>query len=446
MEDGPRFATVGAARVAYQTHGEGDLDIVYSPGLASHLDMTLQQHRYRRYIESLGRFGRVVRFDRRGTGISDPAPPAPVESWELWSEDLGAVLDDTGSEHAAIIATNDAGGAATLFAATYPERVRALVLFNTTSRFSAGPGYAEGHPPEVAQVVADAVRSTWGTDDSVGLLAPSLAADAGFRRWYTQFQRAASSPTAMADSMARVLRMDARHVLPEVRCPVLVIHRSEYAMVPVSQARYVVEHLPAATFLEVPGADAPIYTQGTKEIVDQIGAFLGRTPRPPADDRQFSTVLFTDIVSSTGRAAEVGDQVWHQLLDEHDAVTRSAVLAHDGRLIKSTGDGALVTFDAPSRAVRCADEIRTSVRGVGLDVRIGLHAGPVVVRQDGDVGGLAVHAAARVMSKAGPGEVWVSSGVAGLITDPDIELRDRGTHELKGLPEEQQLFSVAVAA
>lgn len=446
MSDGPVFASVEGSRVAYQVHGDGDLDIAYSPGLASHLDMTLEQPRYRRYVEALGRYGRVIRFDRRGTGISDPAPTESPESWELWADDLGAVLDDAGSAHAAIIATNDAGGAAMLFAATNPERVRALVLFNTTSRFTVAPDYPEGHPDEVAQFVTGTIRSTWGTDDSVGLLAPSLVADEPFRRWYTRFQRAASSPTMMAENMSRLLRMDARHVLPEIQCPVLVIHRADYGMVPAQQARYMVTRSPNATYLEVPGGDAPIYTQGMEPIVQEIGAFLGRTPRPPADDRQFSTVLFTDIVASTKRAAEVGDHAWHRLLDDHDATTRSAVLAHGGRFIKSTGDGALATFDAASRAIRCARAIRDGVRTIGLDVRVGLHAGPILVRQDGDVGGLAVNAASRVMAKAGSGELWVSGSVAGLVTDPDVTFVDRGPHELKGVPAEQQLFTVAFAA
>lgn len=445
MSEGPTFASVSGSRVAYQTHGDGDLDIAYSPGLASHLDMTFEQPRYRRYVESLGRYGRVIRFDRRGTGISDPAPTESPEAWELWADDLGAVLDDAESAHAAIIATNDAGGAAMLFAASHPERVQALVLFNTSSRFTVASDYSEGHPPEVAELVSNAIRSIWGTEDSVGLLAPSLIADESFRRWYTRFQRAASSPTTMADSMSRLLRMDARHVLPEIQCPTLVIHRTDYGPIPTAQARYMATHIPNAAYLEVPGADAPIYTQGTEAMVEQIGAFLGRNPRPLADDREFATVLFTDIVSSTQRAADEGDHAWHRLIDEHDAVTSSAVMAHGGRFIKSTGDGALATFGASSRAIHCARAIRNGVRAVGLSVRVGLHAGPVIMRQDGDVSGLAVHAAARVMSKAGPGELWVSSSVAGLVTDPDITFVERGIHELRGVPGEHPLFSVIIA-
>ncbi len=443
MGNGPSFVSVGGARVAYEVHagGEGP-DIVYSPGLASHLDMTYEQPRYRRYIEMLCRYSRVIRFDRRGTGISDPAPADAAESFELWADDLGAILDDSGSKSAAIIATNDAGGAAMLFAAAHPERVRALVLFNTTARFTETEGYPQGHPPGVAEMVIGAFRTTWGTDDSVGLLAPSLAADEPFRRWYTRFQRAAGSPAAMAENVARVLQMDARHVLPEIQCPTLVVHRSDYGTIPAPQARYMAEQIPNASYLEVPGADAPIYTQGTEHMVRAIGEFVGAEPRPRADDRHFATVLFTDIVSSTSLAAKLGDQAWHEVLEDHDSATREAVLAHGGRYIKSTGDGALATFDAPSRAIRCAQAIRVRVQPIGIDVRAGLHAGPLLIRQDGDIGGLAVHAAARVLSCADAGELWVSESVARLVTDPDIEFRDRGTRELRGVPGDQQLLSV----
>lgn len=446
MGSGPQFATVEGSRVAYEVHGEDDLDIVYSPGLASHLDMTMEQPRYRHYIESLGRFGRVIRFDRRGTGISDPAPEERSESWEIWLDDLRAVLDAAGSEHTAILATNDAGGAAMLFAATFPERVRALVLFNTSAMFIQAPDYPAGHPAEVAPFIADGLRAIWGTEDSIGVLAPSLVADEPFRLWYSRFQRAASSPAAMAESMTRLMRMDARHVLAEIQCPTLVIHRTDYGTIPIEHGRYLAEHISTATFLEVAGADAPLYTQGMEPMVDAIGAFLGKSPHPEVDDRQFATVLFTDIVSSTERAAQVGDHAWHRLLDAHDSATQAAVRTCGGKFIKSTGDGILATFSSPSRAIECAQAINAGVLAVGLEVRVGLHAGPIVIRHDGDIGGLAVHAAARVMSKAGAGELWVSGSIVGLVTDPDIPFADRGSYELKGVPGQQQLFSLTLTA
>jgi len=443
MSDGPEFASVNGARVAYETHGAGDLDIAYSPGVASHLDMAMELPRYRHFVDSLAHFGRVIRFDRRGTGISDPAPPGSGESWEVWADDLRAVLDATSSRETAIISTNDAGGAALLFAATHPERVRALVLFNTSAKFTRAPDYPEGHPPEVAQTVVDTVRSAWGTEESIELLAPSQVGDEPFRRWYPRFQRAAISPTAMAETMELVLRMDARHVLAEVQCPTLVIHRSGYGVIPPAQGEYIAAHIPGGTFLPVPGADAVLITDGLDTIVDAIGGFLGRSPAPETDDRLFATVLFTDIVSSTERAAALGDHAWHRMLDEHDAATRAAVRAYGGRFIKSTGDGVLATFDAPSRAIQCAHDIHVRVRDLGLEVRVGLHAGPILVRHDGDIGGLAVHAAARVMARAGAGQVWVSNSIAGLVTDSAFTFASRGLFDLKGVPGPQELFSVA---
>ena len=446
MTDGPEFASVDGARVAYETHGEGDLDIAYSPGVASHLDMAMELPRYRHFVESLNRFGRVIRFDRRGTGISDPTPPDSGESWEIWADDLRAVLDATSSSETAIVSTNEAGGAALLFAATHPERVRALVLFNTSSKFTLAPDYPQGHTPEVAQAVVDTVRTVWGTEQSVELLAPSQIGDEPFRRWYPRFQRAAISPTAMAETMDRVLRMDARHVLAEVQCPTLVIHRSDYGVIPPAQGKYIADQVPNGTFLTVPGADAVLITEGLETIVDAIGGFLGRSPVTETDDRQFSTVLFTDIVASTERAATLGDQAWHRVLDAHDGAARAAVQAAGGRFIKSTGDGVLATFNAPSRAIQCARDIHLRVRTLGLEVRVGLHAGPVLVRHDGDIGGLAVHAAARVMAQAGAGELWVSSSIVGLVTGSAFAFTPRGLFDLKGVPGPHELFSTTLCS
>lgn len=442
MSQGPKFVDVNGARVGYEIHGSGDVDIIYSSGLASHLDMLMEQPRYRRFLGDLTRFGRVIRFDRRGSGISDPAPEGMADSWELWVDDLSAVLDAVGSKHAAIFASNDAGAPAMLFAATYPSRTQALILFNTSARFTAAPGYAEGNPPSVTSMVTDALRNHWGTDAGVAMLTPSLASDEPFSRWYARFQRAALSPTAMAESVSAILRMDVRHVLGEIQCPTLVIHRSEYATIPKSQGEFLAAGIPDAKFLEMPGADAAIWAQNVDGAVWAIGELLGKSSQPLDDGRQFSTVLFTDIVSSTERAATEGDAAWHRLLDSHDVASRSAVARHGGRFIKSTGDGVLATFTSPSQALPAASALLEAAHSVGLEVRIGLHAGSVTSRHDGDLSGLAVHAAARVMSLAGSGEVWVSEAVTNLLTDRGVELVEKGIHQLKGMPEPVALFEV----
>lgn len=442
---GIRYTSVRSARVAFETHGHGDLDIVYSPGLASHLDLTMEQPRYRRYVEHLCAYGRVIRFDRRGTGVSDPVPADCTENWEMWADDLSAVLDAVGSKQTVVLATNDAGPAGILFAATQPERTRALVLFNTTARFAAGPDYPEGHPPGAADFVVEVLRTVWGTEDSVAVLAPSLEADVSFRRWYARFQRAACPPAEMAENMARLFRMDARHVLPEVRCPTLVLHRERYGTVPPDQGRYLAEHIPRADFALLPGADAMIYTEDTQEILSRIGLFLGRAPQPVSGGDAFATVLFTDIVGSTDLAVALGDHAWHTLLDTHDALVRDVVAGEGGLLIKTTGDGVLATFDSPSRAIRCARAIGLRVLELGIEVRAGLHAGAIVRRPDGDVAGVAVHIAARVLAIAEPGEVLITAGVCDLLTADAMITTDRGAHRLKGIPEPQHIHAVVAA-
>lgn len=446
MDGDVQFTQVGSARVGYAVHGVSDLDIVYAPGLASHLDLTLEQPRYRQGIEALSRFGRVVRFDRRGTGVSDPAPASAEESWELWVDDLGAVLEAVGSTRAVIIGANDAGPPAILFSATHPQLVSALVVFNSTARFTAAHDYPAGHPPEVADLVVKALTEAWGTESSTDLLVPSLAADEPFRRWYARFQRAACTPAEMAANMARILRMDARSVLPQVQCPTLVIHREGYSTLPEAQSRALADGIPGAEFLSVPGADAPMYTQGTTEIVDRIGDFIGRSPSAVPDDQVFRTVLFTDIVSSTERAVELGDSAWGRLIVAYDALALEEVAKAGGSVIKGTGDGTLAIFEAPARGLRSLLEIKARAAELGIGVRGGLHAGPISMRMDGDISGVAVNAAARVLALGNGDEVLVSESVADLVTGDEFTFSPWGERELKGLPGTWRIFEADRAA
>lgn len=443
MDADVQFAAVGSARVGYCVHGQGDIDIVYAPGLASHLDLTLEQPRYRRYIESLQQFGRVIRFDRRGTGVSDPAPADAEESWEMWTEDLAGVLAAAGSRRVAIIAANDAGPAAILFAAQHPDSMHGLVLFNTTARFLAGDGYPEGHPPAVGTQVTELLRATWGSDAGAAALAPSLAADEGFRRWYQRFQRGACSPGAMAASMQRLFRLDVRSALPEVQCPTLVLHRSQYALLPVSHAEAIAQGIPGARLEILSGTDAPIYTQNMHDIVARIGRFLGTSAPCAEDGRLFRVILFTDIVSSTERLVAVGDREWSELLDAHDTVVRETLALHQGQVIEISGDGVVATFGAPTRALRCVEELRARLRPLGMDLRAGLHAGPVVLRDDGRISGVAVHVAARIQAQALRGQTLVSESLAALVTGEEFSFSEWGRRALKGLPGEWGIKRVA---
>ena len=332
-----------------------------------------------------------------------------------------------------------------LFAASHPELVHSLVLFNTTTRFTAADEYPQGHDPDIAELVVGALADTWGTEAASDLLAPSMAADVQFRRWYARFQRGACQPAAMADTLGRILRMDVRHVLPSVRCPTLVLHRTDYGTLTIPHSTYMAEHVIDGTFEEVPGSDAMIYTEHTAEIVERIGRFLGQTPAPAADHRVMATLMFTDIVGSTDRAVALGDHEWHRLLDEHDRTTRAVLHHHGGRLVKSTGDGILATFDAPSRGIRCALELRSRLAELGIEVRTGLHAGEMTVRVDGDIAGVAVHAAARVMAAAPNGGIVVSSSVHDLVSADDLRFTDLGARDLKGIPQPIRLHSVDVA-
>jgi class 3 adenylate cyclase len=345
-----------------------------------------------------------------------------------------------------VIAANDAGAPAILYSATHPQRVAALVLFNSSARFSAAEDYPAGHPPEVADMVLHALTDVWGTERSADLLAPSLAADEPFRRWYARFQRGACTPGEMAANMARILQMDARAVLPQVQCPTLVLHRKGYTTLPEAQSRALADGIPGAEFVSVPGADAMLYTQGTADIVAKIGEFIGRAPTATPDDRVFRTVLFTDIVSSTERAVEMGDSDWSRLIQAHDDVAHQEVAKAGGRVIKGTGDGTLAIFEAPTRALRCVLDIKERTAELGIGVRGGLHAGPISQRADGDISGLAVNAAARVLGLADGDEVLVSDAVADLVTADEFRFSPWGERELKGLPGRWTILEVNRAA
>jgi class 3 adenylate cyclase len=330
---------------------------------------------------------------------------------------------------------------AMLFAATRPERTSALVLVNTSAKWVAADDYPIGIPLQVAQAIVAQIDQLWGTEALVGMWAASRAGDERFRRWSTKYQRAMASPRTIQAFNRVSLEIDARPVLPLVQAPTLVLARRDFPVVPIEHARYLAERLPQAKLVELPGADALLCWETPDLALDLVEQFLAGVRRAPEPTRVLSTVLFTDIVGSTQRAGQLGDRRWRQVLHVHDELTRRVVEEFHGQLVKTTGDGILATFDGPGRAIRCAAALRDELRGIGLQIRAGLHTGEVELR-DGDIGGIGVHIAARIIAAAQTGEILTSRTVRDLVVGSDIAAEDRGTHALKGIDGSWQLFAI----
>jgi class 3 adenylate cyclase len=435
-----RYVAVGDADVAYQVVGEGPPDLLYFYGLGTQLDLLWDMPEGADYMRRLASFCRLILFDRRGTGASDPVDLAALPTWETWSEDLGAVLDTVGSRRAALFAALDSGPIAILYAATHPERVSALILFNSTARYMAAEDYPIGVIPEEIDAVVETIGSLWGTPDLFRAINPNRADDVDTTRLRSKMARAAATPRSAKVQYDYLMRHeDVRQFLPLVQAPTLIFHTNN-PLVPIAHGRYLAEHVPDASLIELPGGDLNI-DDFSRTFTDAIGEFL-TGERPVLEiDRILTTVLFTDIVGSTELAVSLGDQRWRELLDAHDRRVRDQIKRHRGREINTTGDGFFVTFDGPARAIRCAQSIIEMTHQLDLDLRVGLHTGECEVRGD-DLGGLAVHIAARVGSLAEPGEVLVSGTVRDLVGGSGIDFLERGEHELKGVPGSWKLFAV----
>jgi class 3 adenylate cyclase len=386
------------------------------------------------FYRRLASFARVIHFDRRGTGGSDAAPVDARPPWELYAEELTAVLDAAEAERAAILAMFDVGPMAISFAATRLQRTAALILANTSARHLADDDYPIGIPPEAAEAMRAGMEAYWGTEELVRLLVPSRADDERFRRWHAKLQRATASPQTVQTFIHASYAVDARPMLPLVQAPTLVLHRREFGLVPIEHGRYLAERVPDATLVELPGADGPLVWETPELALDAIQEFLTGVRRAVAPDQTLATVLFTDIVASTQRAGQVGDRRWRELLELHDQTARRWVEAFHGTLVKTTGDGILATFDSPARAIRCAAALGEDLRGLGIQIGAGLHTGEIELRHGdvGDVGGMGVHIAARVMAAAGPGDILVSRTVHDLVVGSGIVLRDRGVAPAEG--------------
>jgi class 3 adenylate cyclase len=441
MEPETRYASVDRARVAYQALGEGPLDLVITEGTFGSVDLGWEDPMVAAWNRRLASFSRLILFDRRGSGASDPLPIDDLPSWESYIGDLTAVMDAAGSQRAAVMGTFDAGPTAMLFAASRPERTVALVLANTAARLLRSDDYPIGAPAEKVQEVRDRIERTWGTEEQVDMQVPSRASDPQFRRWFARYTRSIAGPTAVSAYVNAMVNTDARSVLSSIRMPTLILHRIDYPWFRLEHARYLAQHIEGAKLLELPGADGPLPWEGADVALDAIEELLTGTLRGPDTTRAVTTLLFTDIVRSTERATQLGDERWRELLTLHDDAAHRVTASFGGRIVKTTGDGILATFDGPRRAIRASAALRRDFRRIGLEVRIGIHTGEVE-RRGGDVSGVAVHIAARVMAVAGEGEVLVSRTVRDLIVGSEIELEERGAHQLKGIAGEWLLYAV----
>jgi class 3 adenylate cyclase/alpha-beta hydrolase superfamily lysophospholipase len=432
---------VSDADVAYQVIGDGPIDLLYFHGLGSHFEHFWDMPIYAEFLSRLASFSRLILFDRRGTGGSDRLPNKLFPTWEEWTDDVGAVLDAAGSNRTAVFAAGDAGPIAILFAAMHPERVSGLVLFNTTARFVAAFDYPVGMPAEAVDFLVEGVSQIWGTVDAVRAANPDRAGDPEFLDHLARQFRSAATPHTAAAQFNYIWRsLDVRQALPLVCVPTLILHVRDNPMIPVEQGRYLADHIVGATLVELPGRDFAAVSSGNAILIE-VAEFLTGEHLPLEIERILTTVLFTDIVGSTERAASLGDNAWRSLLDAHDRSIRQQLRRFRGREINTTGDGFVACFDGPARAIRCALAIVEATRHLGIDLRLGLHTGECEVRDD-NLGGLAVHIAARVSSLCGPGEVLVSGTVRDLVVGSGIEFTDLGNHDLKGVPGTWKLFAV----
>jgi class 3 adenylate cyclase len=428
-----RYALNGDLRVAYRASREGPRDIVYVPNWFTNCEVVPELPSLQGWVEAMTSLGRLIFFDQPGTGASDPVTPDAMPTLEQWADSITAVLDDLGSSEAVLVASDASFATSALFAATHPSRTTALVVLD---------GFADaGDTPLVQDETKAATVRLWGSGKIQHLVNPDMPWNDEIRASWARMERLAASPRTVSLVRSLAMGVDVRAVLPTVRVPTLVVQHADDVIIPPAKGKYIAEHIPDAKYVEVPGRNWYHIVEPWRSSFLEIAEFLTGEQAEVADDRVLATVLFTDIVDSTRRAAQMGDRDWRALLDAHDAVVRAQLARFRGREVNTSGDSFLATFDGPQRAIRCAMAIRDAVQALGIEVRAGLHTGECEIRGD-DIGGIAVHIGARVSALAGPNEVLVSSTLRDLVIGSGIAFDDRGTHELKGVPGEWRLFAV----
>jgi class 3 adenylate cyclase len=435
-----RYAQSGSLQIAYQVVGDGPVDLLFSPWWWNNLDTQWDDPLVAAFLERLASFSRLILFDQRGVGLSDPVPLAELPTLEQWMDDMRVVLDAVGSSRAAVLGHGDGGLVSILFAATFPERTSALVLVDSCARLRQDGDYS-GWLDEGVEFFLHEFGTTWGSGALIAFLAPDLVGDAGFLERLARAERLSVSPTAAVAIQRVILDSDVRGALPTVSAPTLVLHRKDNTYAPAVWGRYLAAHIGGARYVELPGGQHLYWLGATTALLDEVEEFLTGQRNHVRTERVLATVLFSDIVGSTELAARLGDREWGELLGRFRSTVRSHLERFRGREINTRGDDFLATFDGPARAIRCAHAITQAGGALGVAIRSGLHTGEVELIDDDDIGGIAVHIGARVSAIAQSGEVLVSRTVVDLVAGSGITFDDRGEHELKGVPGSWRLFS-----
>lgn len=439
-----RYARSGDLHIAYMVAGQGPPDIVYIPNWTGNVEIIWEGKPFGRLIRRLSTLGRVIMFDQPGNGLSDPVPLGDLPTMEQWMDDVRIVMDAASCDHASMVASDSAVPLALLFAATHPERTKAIVLINGFARMMADADYPWGFPQSRREESIDRWLQMWGTGRQLSMTAPSAAGDEREIRAMGRLERHSASPGVARAFFQMISDLDVRHVLPAVHVPTLVLHTEGNRWIRVGHGRYLGKNIDGAKYVEIPGEDHFIFYGDMEPFIFEIQKFLeGAGAAPEEPDRMLATLMFTDIVDSTSTASDLGDGRWRDMLDEHDTFVRLQLDRFRGQEVKTTGDGFLASFDGPARAIRCANAIRQGARSLGMELRVGLHTGECEVRDD-DIGGIAVHIAARVLGESAPGEVLVSSTVKDLVAGSGFVFEDRGIRILKGVPDQWRLFAVEI--
>lgn len=432
-----RYARSGDVHVAYRIVGSGPPDTVLVADWFGNVELMWDDLALAHVLDRLASFSRLIVFDKRGVGLSDPVESSGLPTLEAWMADVGAVMDDVGSDQAVVVGVGAGGPMVMQFAASHPERVSALVLVNTYARLRRADDYPAGVPDPVRDQILEVPYVDERTVDTLA----GASGDVARRRWWTRYQRQSVSPGTAAAMRSMMFEVDVRGVLGSIQASTLVLQRRDDPWIRIGHAHHLAAHIPGARLVVLPGDEDLFFLGDVDTLLDEVEQHVTGTPPSPRSDRALATVLFTDLVDSTAMAARLGDRRWSRLLDEHDAVVARALARHRGRKVNPTGDGVLVVFDGPGRAIRCGGAIRDELVGLGFEVRAGVHTGEVEVRGD-DVGGIAVNIGARIAALAGAGEVLVSSTVRDLVAGSGIAFRDCGEHLLKGVPDPWRVFAV----